>query len=80
MKFYASFLCVALPCAQTSSTNLCVEAILSGDVLQQLQYMALSLIWKGVKREFWLSERREGRGRRLKAGKGKRIAVSYPNS
>ena len=45
MKFYASFLCVALPCAQTSSTNLCVEAILSGDVLQ---YMALCL--KGSKK------------------------------
>ena len=52
-----------------------MEAILSEDVLQ---YMALSL--KGNGKEFWLGEKREGRGRRMKAGKGKRITVSHPNS
>ena len=31
-----------------------------------------------MEREFWLGEKREGRGRRMKSGKGRRITVFAP--
>lgn len=83
MKFYASSLCIALPCAQASSTNCggyfelrCVT--IAVDYLIRVTWQALRLKENG--KGIWLDEKREGRGRRMKAGKEKRVTVSHPNS
>ena len=48
------------------------------DYLIRVTWQALRLKENG--KEIWLGEKREGRGRRMKAGKEKRVTVSHPNS